>query len=141
MRKLILFITAIVIANTPQAQITFNYGELKTPPAKGEYENGVWYKLNEGKIYPFKKNAVGVMKAMNMIKKILQENDLEYENYLVDESLISSMVKDMNDYENLHYTISMGNSNIERTWRKGNEALKILLSEDTYVILVVKLKQ
>jgi hypothetical protein len=80
------------------------------------------------------------MKAMTMINKILQENDLDYENYASDESLISSMVKDMNDYENLHFTISIGSSNIERIWRKGSEGLEILLSEDNYAILVIKLK-
>jgi|LakMenEpi03Aug12_release.lakeMendotaPanAssembly.Ray.scaffolds.fasta_scaffold632231_1 hypothetical protein len=140
MKKIVVFFVAIVIVNTSQAQFKINYGELRTPPAKGEFENGVWYKLSQGKVYTFKKNAVGVMKAMTMINKILQENDLDYENYASDESLISSMVKDMNDYENLHFTISIGSSNIERIWRKGSEGLEILLSEDNYAILVIKLK-
>jgi hypothetical protein len=139
MKKILMLIVATVLAYNSHAQFKINYGELKTPPPKGDIEIGVWYRMTKGNVYAFKKNAVGVMKALNMVKKILQENDLEYEKYTLDESLISSMVKDMNDYENLHFTISIGNSNIERTWRKGNEALKILLSEDNYAIMVAKL--
>ncbi len=122
------------------AQFKINYGSVKKAPAKGVLEYGYWYKYEDldAYIYTFKKNPVGVMKALKMVNEILENNGLDYDKYLTDESLISSSVENMKDYENLDFTIQLGKSNIQRTWKMGSEALSILLNDEIYSIMVIK---
>lgn len=139
MKRVTLVLIAIILTLTSIAQIKINYGQVKTPPDKGDLEYGIWYRFKgDSYVYTFKKSPVGVFKAMTMINNILKENGMKYEEYFKDESLISSLVKDMTDYENLDLTITVGKSNIERIWVKGDDFLKIMLTEEAYAILAGK---
>jgi hypothetical protein len=141
MKKITLLLLATMLVIASIAQFKINYGQVKTPSDKSNAENGIWYRINEAYVYTFKKSPVGIMKAMNMINAILKENGMEYDEYAADETLISSLVKDMTDYEAINLTISIGQSNIERTWVKGNAFLKIILTEELYAILTAEKKK
>jgi hypothetical protein len=143
MNNIILFSIALLFSTSAAAQFTINYGTLKAmPELDKDIVSEVWYTLKKGataKVMTFKSNPVGIAKAIRKAKEILDKNDLSFEAYTKDESVISSIVKDLDDYENLHLTISIGSSEIERYWTKGEEVLLLKLTEDHYFITVLEM--
>ena len=113
MKKILFVFIFLILSITTFAQFRINYSGIKALPTNSLPEYGTWYKIKKQGIvvmnaYYFKQNPVGVMTAMGMIKSILKENNIEYDIYLDDKSLISSLVKDMEDYETLNLTINSG---------------------------------
>lgn len=140
--KKIIFILCFI----PLIGFSQDFGNFKVEDFKKELEKGTvnnqWYEFKSGGGFYkyFNKTPIGIKNAISEIKTILLSNKLRIENPSMDSSYLSSLVKDIYDYEMLNITISNENSEITKTWDiERKQFLMLNLKSDKYSIVILKL--
>ena len=138
MKKIIL-ITLILISSITYSQ---EFGNYKVENAiiynnNTKFNFNQWYKDKEGDfcLKYYSQTPIGIKTALSDVKSILFANKTNFENAIVDSSYLSSLVKDLNDYEMLNISISSESSEVYKNWRiSENKYLTLTLKKDSYVI-------
>lgn len=104
------------------------------------YERWFTMEVAENKktyLWCVKKNPVGCMKILRYIKTILEDNNMAFSDTFTDETLISSLVKNMEDYEMLDLTFKTGSSSISKGWTNEDMTsyVSIHMNDKHYVII------
>lgn len=103
---------------------------------EGDHE--IWIDFSNSYIMTFKQNPVGIKKAFTILKRILSENDLNFETPSVDDVYLSSLVSSIYDYEILDLTIRQGSSEVKKIWELNGKLIAISLIEKSYFITIKK---
>jgi len=101
------------------------------------FESDVWYS-SEDKNFCFKlfnKTPIGIKKLIEETEYILLKNSIDFNSTFIDKTFLSSVVKDIKDYEMLNISISQDSSIVEKQWRiSPSTYLTIYISKDNYKI-------
>lgn len=106
-----------------------------------KFINNIWYS-NDEKFYfkNYNQTPVGIKNLVSEVKYILNLNKVNFDSPFIENSFLSSVVKDIDDYEMLNITIKNESSVIHKEWRLPNSAyLVINLDQSTYKIILFKL--
>lgn len=112
------------------------YGKTKIqstiPKDKQILKYNQWYSNNDYtySFKPFSQSAIGIKSALSEVRKILSDNNVNFDPPLVDESFLSSLVTGVDDYEMLNISIKNESSEVDKSWQ---------ISEFDYVILSLKI--
>jgi hypothetical protein len=131
--KLLITISILLLSLSSKSQfIEYDYQSAVSVPQnttnfKFAYEK--WYKeinyINKKKYITYTKmfddTPIGIKNALKLVRQICQKNNLNFEDPIIDDSYLSSLVNGLDDYEKLDLTISYGYSEISKKWYKMQE--------------------
>jgi hypothetical protein len=86
----------------------------------------------------FKVNTIGVKNAVEIVKEILSENNIAFAKPRLNKSFLASYVKNIDDYENLNTSISVGGSEVYMMWLFDGKTICLSLKEGMYLVMVEK---
>lgn len=98
-----------------------------------------WYEHpDEENIYiiSFEKSIAGFNKAFDELNILLLENNLDFGNYMSDQSQFHNSIQKKYTFEELHDSVMAKKSKIFRTWKAGSDYLTLLLNFDTYLMIL-----
>lgn len=131
MKKIILLLLFVPLIGFSQ-----EFGNYKIEKALLYNNNTVfvsnqWYKDEEGKfcIKKYNKTPIGIKNAMSDVKTILYSNKVDFNSPFIDDTYLSSIVKNIEDYEILNIEIKSENSEVNKQWR---------ISDYNYLVLRLK---
>jgi hypothetical protein len=139
MKKIILL---LFVCSLGYAQEFGNYkvDNTKEMPDKGVLNNQ-WYKFkNDNNFYIkyFNMTPVGIKTAIEEVKYILSENNLDFKD-AKDNSFYSAIVKDIYDYEMLNISIASESSEVSKSWYLNRvNTLLLSLKKGEYQIMIYK---
>jgi len=98
-----------------------------------------WYKHPTEKgifIISFEQNLDGFRNAFDELNALLTENNIDFNAHFYDKSHFSKRVSSQFTYDELHESIIDKESKVFRTWNVGTDFLTLLLSHDSYVMIL-----
>lgn len=124
-----------------------NFGDYKVEKAtvysnNTKFINNEWYKNEDGSFYLkiYSKTPIGIKNAITDTNAILNRNKVSFDSTLADSTYLSSLVKDINDYEMLNISISSESSEVYKNWRISDyQYLTLSLKKDSYEINLLSL--
>ncbi len=156
MKKIyILIISIFFISNKLSSQIIYDFKNSidASRTANKSIQFNYWIKSSEiideipyfSYIHFFNKNTIGTKKAIDLVKLICKNNDLDFDNPNVDDSYLASYVESILDFEKLYLSIETGGSIIEKVWYKFTKSkkaciMRLSLSEESYSVSIVNPK-
>lgn len=115
----------------------FTYEEL--PENNLLKKNEVWYQLmKDAYVMNFSKSPIGIKRAIEKMKIVLEKNQFDFKNPTIDKSYISDVVESIYDYEMLNITIHNESSEIKNIWANKEYLFIITLDKDKYTISIMK---
>lgn len=156
MKKHYLLFTCILFVSLKvSSQIRHDFGNTidgsKIGNSVNQYNN--WYKsidlINNitytTYVHLFNTNTIGAKKAIDLVKLICKNNNLDFENPDKDETYLASYVESIVDFENLNLSVKAGGSIVEKQWYKfslsGNVCLmRLTLDENRYSVSIANPK-
>ena len=133
MKKLIMIIALAFFSTLGNAQIK---GIDLSKPAPFKMEN--WGMLsttdNVNRFICYQLTPVGLKKCIEKVRELLIANDKSFDDTFSDKTIISSTVKDLYDYEQLHTTLSIGYSEIAMGWLINDMCIFLGCTDGIYVI-------
>lgn len=140
MKKIILLLLFVSSFSYSQDFGIYKVENYKIFP-KENAKNNQWYSFEEGKTFYIKYyniTPIGIKNAVSDINEILRVNSLKFDSAF-DSSFLSSIVKDIYDYEMLNITIGNESSEVKKSWYiNRTETLTLLLKKDDYEISIYK---
>lgn len=143
MKKIILVLLLFVpIISFCQDFGNYKVENYKIAPDKGSLNNQ-WYIFKSGGFYKdFNKTPIGIKNAISDIKSILLVNKIKIEEPTLNTTYLSSIVKDLYDYEMLNISISNESSEVYQSWDIDRKQFLILtLKKDSYNIMILILNK
>lgn len=145
----LVFIAIFYFDSISQIKHTFEGATLASAKSTPTIHKNRWYKFvnTDGIVYMhyFNENPIGIKKALDLVKEICNNNNLDFDNPDKDDSYLASYIETITDFEKMDLSISSGGSIIEKSWFKLNKSgkysmLKIELEENNYIVVVVNPK-
>jgi hypothetical protein len=109
-----ILIALFLIASNIHAQSSYNANiKLETTPTLGK-----WYATKDGaEIIAREVSTVEVFQIYTELKRVLDFYELDFKKPGVDNSYLSSLVKDDMDFKNISFTAKIKESIIDKAWK------------------------
>lgn len=133
---LLLFVSSKIFAQT------FGKSTVQINPLPSKEQEMLFYKWyvhpEEENIFiiNFETTIDGFVIAFNEVNKLLQENDLEFEEPITDLSSFDSSLNSEHSIQELHHSIKHEKSKIFRTWNAEKDYLTLMLKHDIYMLIL-----
>ena len=141
MKKLLFLLLFVSYFSFSQENKIGNYkfDYKKLPENKELKENEVWFELmKDAYVMNFSKSPIGIKRAIEKLKIVLENNNFDFKSPSIDKSYISDLVESIYDYEMLNISIQNESSEIKNIWANKEYLFVLTLSKDKYTIAIMK---
>lgn len=135
---LFLFVSSLAFSQNETIGL-YEFSYEKLPENNLLKKNEVWYQLmKDTYVMSFSKSPIGIKRAIEKMKIVLEKNQFEFKSPTIDKSYISDIVESIYDYEILNITIQNESSEIKNIWANKEYLFIITLDKDKYTISIMK---
>ena len=141
MKKLFVLVVFSSFLGFSQEFCNYKLENVKEWPTPKTFKNQQWYSLSETSFaYALNQTPIGIKKGIEYLESILKANNLDIKNPNVNKNYLSSVVKNIYDYELLNITINDESSQVRMSWYCEKGVISISLEKNNYSITVINLK-
>lgn len=138
MKKIILLLLFISLNVYSQETQEIGTYKLNFKEFKGNASFGTWYKMSaESFAVKFSLTTIGAKNCIETTEALLSGNNIEFSKPQKDKSYLSSIVKDLHDYETLSLTLNTENSVVDYIWFSEKYFVILKMDKDSYTIAVL----
>lgn len=130
-----ILITLLLIATNLQAQSAYN---ANTKFSKSD-TLGAWYITPDGGEVIFQEvTTVGVFKAYTELNKVLNYYQLDFNKPILDQTYLSKLVKDYEDFPSISFTAKMKETIISKAWTTNEHIIIYLVDDNAASVAITK---
>lgn len=135
MKKLLFLLLLSSLSLFSQETKEFGNFKIKYEKFKGKSNFGTWYEMSEG-TFVIKHNSttVGVKSCIETTEEILKALNIDFLKPYQNKTFLSSIVKDIHDYEVLKLTINTEDSIVDYIWVNEKYFVILKMDKDLYTV-------
>lgn len=138
MKKLFLLLLLVSSLGFSQSFCNYKFENVKEWPTPKSFKNYQWYSLTETSyIYSLNQTPIGIKKGVEHLEVILRKNHLDINNPSINKNFLSSIVKNIFDYELLNITVLDESSSVRMSWFCDKSVISFTLEKESYSISVI----
>jgi hypothetical protein len=138
MKKIILLLFLVTTSVFSQETKQIGTYKLNYEKFKGKPSFGTWYEMTED-TFVIKQNisTIGAKNCIELTEEILKALNVDFAKPLSNKTYLSSIVKNIHDYEILNLTIGTEDSVVEYIWLSEKYVISLHLKKDLYTVAIV----
>jgi hypothetical protein len=133
-----ILITLLLIATDIQAQSAYNANQ----KLDSKFKTGKWFLLiDEVEAFEQDVTTVGVFKVYTELNRVLDFYKLDFNKPFINDSYLSSLVKDDKDFEAISLTAKINESIIQMSWKTENYLILYQVNSNNAFVSITTLKK